>query len=333
MRFLPKILVIVFIFTSIQTARAEWVKQNVNTLAWLRAIHFVDENTGWIGGSRGTFLFTNDGGENWQQTAKFTDDTILQIFFKDNETGWLLCERDIFNLGPRSPSYLMKTNDGGKNWERIEFKNDQRRRLTNMFFAGNGFGLAIGETGTLYGLEDDDRTWKQMPPPSSYLMLAGVFTDNLHGTIVGGGGTVLFTEDAGASWDLATLADNSRAKLNSVFFINKQSGWTVGSGGKIYQTVNGGKYWRLQRTNTTKNLNDIFFKDTAEGWAVGDDGTILHTQTAGNVWREAGSKAKHKLEKIYFNGKKGFIIGFGGTLLTYETQKENNGRRPKFKTR
>lgn len=333
MRFLPKILVILFVCLSIQTAKAEWSKQDSKTFAWLRSIHFFDENTGWIGGSNGTFLTTKDGGENWEKTEKFTDDTILNIYFKDKNIGWLLCERDIFSLGTKSPSYLMKTNDGGENWERIEFKNEQRRRITNLFFADSGFGLAIGEMGILYGLGDDNQTWKQMSSPSSYLMLDGVFTDNLHGTMVGGGGTILFTEDAGASWDAALVADNSRKKLNSVFFINKKNGWTVGSNGKIYQTVNGGRYWRLQRTNSTKNLNDVFFADSAEGWAIGDNGTILYSTTAGNTWQEIDSKSRHKLEKIFFVGKKGWIIGFGGTILKYETQNKSAQSRPKFKTR
>jgi photosystem II stability/assembly factor-like uncharacterized protein len=333
MRLLTKIFIVLFALGLIQTARAEWVKQNSNTLAWLRAIHFADENAGWIGGTRGTFLTTKDGGDTWEQASKFTDDTILDIFFKDRETGWLLCERDIFDLGARSPSYLLKTTDGGGSWERIEFKNERRRRITKIFFAGSGFGLAIGETGTLYGLEDDNRSWKPLASPSSYLMLDGTFTDNLRGTIVGGGGTILFTEDAGASWDAAFISDKSNSKLNSVFFVNGRSGWAAGSKGKIFQTINGGKYWRLQKTNTSKNLNDIFFADTAEGWAVGDEGTILHTTTGGNVWREAASKSAHKLEKIFFKNGRGWIIGFGGTLLTYETQKETDARRPKFRTR
>jgi photosystem II stability/assembly factor-like uncharacterized protein len=332
MRFLAKTLLLIFIFASFQTVRAEWIKQTINTFSWLHTVHFIDQNTGWIGGSRGTLLATTDGGQTWQQQPKFTDDKIREVFFWDKMTGWILCEKDIFSLGASSPSYFMKTTNGGKTWERIDFENKQRRRITKMFFARNGFGLAIGETGALLGLEDDNLTWRRLAPPSRYLMLDGVFTDNLKGMVVGGGGTILFTEDAGASWNQAYVADDARPKLNSVFFVNTRNGWTVGSQGKIYQTGNGGKYWRLQRTNTTRNLNDVFFSDALEGWVVGDDGMILHTTTAGSVWQEVDTASKHKLEKVFFIGKKGWIVGFGGTLLAYQAAGKSDAKRPKFRT-
>ena len=76
--------------------------------------------------------------------------------------------------------------------------------------------------------------------------------------------------------------------------------------------------WREQKSGVTKDLSDVFFANTAEGWAVGVDGTILHTKTAGNVWNLEAAVGKPKLEKILFVGKKGFAVGFGGTILVYD---------------
>lgn len=332
MRFVSKIIILLFIFASVQTAKADWVKQKVNTFAWLHTIHFVDANEGWIGGSRGTFLKTEDGGETWKQAKKFTDDTIREIFFLNKETGWILCHRDVYNLGTRSPSYLMKTKDGGQKWERIEFSNAYRQRITKMFFAKSGFGLAIGETGALFALTDNNMTWGKLGSPSLYMMMDGAFTDNLHGTIVGGGGTILFTEDAGQSWNQAYISGNAEAKLNAVFYIDNRVGWTVGSQGKVYQTTNAGKYWRSQKTTTDSNLNDVFFTSKNKGWAIGDNGTILQTNSGGNVWKAIDSKSSHKLEKLVFNGEKGWIVGFGGTILSYEKGKNSDLRRPRFRS-
>ena len=44
------------------TLLADWVKQDSGTLAWLQSIYFVDDKYGWIVGSNGTLLSTNDGG-------------------------------------------------------------------------------------------------------------------------------------------------------------------------------------------------------------------------------------------------------------------------------
>jgi photosystem II stability/assembly factor-like uncharacterized protein len=63
---------------------------------------------------------------------------------------------------------------------------------------------------------------------------------------------------------------------------------------------------------------------------------ILHTATAGNVWKISEQKVKHKLEKIHFVGKKGWAVGFGGTILFYEEGAAKNKESltpPTLKTR
>jgi photosystem II stability/assembly factor-like uncharacterized protein len=300
-----------------QTAKADWVKQNANSLAWFHDVYFLTENKGWIAGSGGTLLMTVDGGKTWKQETNFTEDNIRQIYFTSENDGWLLCERDIYSLGSFAPSYLLKTSNGGANWERIEFAGNRRERIAKIFFSKKGLGAAIGERGAYFLLQDDKKTWKKMPSPVRYLMLDGVFTDDFSGAMVGAGGAIFFTEDAGWSWNKSNVPDNANVKLNSVFFINQKIGWTVGTRGKIYQTFNGGKVWREQNSATVKDLTAVFFRNTAEGWAVGEEGLILHTTTAGNIWTIVESKAKHKLEKIFFFNKKGWAVGFGGTILSY----------------
>ena len=69
--------------------------------------------------------------------------------------------------------------------------------------------------------------------------------------------------------------------LNSVHFINEQTGWIVGSNGTILNTRNGGETWELQPSGTTNDLFSVHFTDALNGWAVGENGTILHTSTGG----------------------------------------------------
>lgn len=317
MIWIKKILVLLICLIGFQTARADWVKHNANTLAWLHDIYFFNETRGLIAGSNGTLLETKDGGKSWTKRKNFTDDKLRQIYFSDDYSGWLLCERDIFNRGANSVSYLMKTSDGGESWEKVEFKNAGRSRITKIFFNQKGKGIAIGESGALFELQTDG-TWEKSPSPIRYLLLDGIFSDDSHGVIVGAGGGVYFTEDAGANWNQANIFGDRSAKFNAVFFADRKNGWAVGAQGKIFQTVSGGKTWREQNSGVSKDLFDVFFLNTAEGWAVGGDGVILHTKTAGNVWNAENTDLKHKLEKIIFVGKKGFAVGFGGTILVYD---------------
>lgn len=315
---IAKFFVLFICFFSFQTAKAEWKKQDVNTLAWFYDVYFVNEKTGWIAGSGGTLLETLDGGKTWEILKKFTDDNIKKVHFFDEKNGWLLCERNIYNRGGNSSSYLLKTTNGGIDWEKTEFTGAGRGRVTKVLFNQYGSGMAFGEGGAFYSILQTEAEWKKNPSPTRYLLLDGVLQNEFNGVVVGAGGTILFTEDGGANWHPANLFGVNSGKFNSVFFINQKSGWTVGNEGKVFQTVSGGKTWREQKSGIAGNLNDIYFVNTAEGWAVGDDGIILYTKTAGNIWEIQNSRSKHKLETIFFNGKKGFAVGFGGTLLTYD---------------
>ncbi len=312
------------LFVCFQTAHADWTKQNANTLAWLHDVYFFNENKGFVAGSKGTLLETSDGGKTWKKHKNFTEDNILQIYFSDDYNGWLLCERDIFSRGANSSSYLMKTTDGGETWEKVEFAGGGRNRITKIFFNQKGKGLAIGESGAFFEFQNDKQTWEKSPSPIRYLLLDGFFSDDTHGAIVGAGSRVYFTEDAGANWNQANVFGDKSAKFNAVYFANQRNGWAVGSQGRIFQTMSGGKTWREQKSGVSKDLTDVFFTNTAEGWAVGDEGVILHTKTAGNDWTLGTSENKHKLEKVFFIGKKGFAVGFGGTILIYDEKSVKN---------
>lgn len=330
MNSLNKILLLLLCLFCFQAAEANWVKQNSNTFAWLRDVYFLNEKTGWIAGSAGTLLATTDGGKNWKKQNGITEDTILQVYFTDEANGWLLCERNIYNRGSNSLSYLLKTSDGGANWERMEIVEDGRTRIAKIFFDDKNNGFAIGESGAFYVLPKAAEKWKKRAAPIKYLLLDGAFTDASHGVIVGAGGSILFTEDAGSTWNRSNVFGSAAGKFNSVFFINEKTGWAAGTSGRIFQTVSGGKTWREQKTGITKNLTGIFFANSREGWAIGEEGSILQTTTAGNTWTQFNSKIKHKLEKIFFIGKRGWIVGFGGTILTNDDE-TNTAQKPVLK--
>jgi len=328
---LTKILAICFVLCLTSNVFAGWTKQTTNSLAWFRTIDFVNQSIGRIGGSDGTYLVTVDGGKNWRPGRKFTSDSIRRIHFTDVQNGWALCERDVYSLGEKVPAYLMRTENGGETWKRVDFAGSDRRRVVNIAFTADGRGFAMGEMGALYGLDEDKRSWKLQLAPSAYLMLDAAFADDSIGAIVGGGGTIMFTEDAGSSWNKATVSGNANRLLRTVTFINRRDGWTAGAGGKIFQTINGGKSWRLQSSGTKTVLNDLYFKNNAIGWAIGNDGVILQTTTGGNVWSKVRSESTHHLEDIEFAGNTGWIVGFGGTLLKWETG--GLSTRPRLKQR
>jgi photosystem II stability/assembly factor-like uncharacterized protein len=288
-------------------------------LAWLKSVYFLNEQKGWIVGGNGTFITTKDGGKTWNIKKLVNNEMLHDVYFSDEKNGWLLCERNKYIPTDKQPSYLLKTSDGGETWDKIEFNGGTGKEvLLKFFFDKRKKGWAIGEMGSIFQTQDSETDWKKQKATVMYRFQDGIFLDNLHGVLVGGGGTVLFTEDNGQNWNQATLSEQIQTKFNSVFFINNQKGWLVGAEGKIFTTTNGGKRWKSQNSYTKTDLNDVFFTSNSEGWAIGEEGTILRTANGGNTWSEVNSGITHKLESIYFAGKTGWIVGFGGTVFRYQ---------------
>ena len=308
----------VFLFCLLfsQIAFADWVKQDSGTLAWLHSVYFVDANTGWIAGSNGTLLSTMDGGRTWTKEKTKTGDTFRDVYFADKQSGWVLCERSIYRSGGAPPSYLMKTSNGGKDWQVIDFA-EGKERMIRFFFSRNGTGFAIGEGGLILRMQNEKKTWKRLPLPVRFLILDGTFIDELNGVLVGGGGTILNTEDGGSAWNEPKFAaDPVRTKLNAIDFVDRKTGWAVGCDGKIYATNDAGKAWREQNSSVIVDLFDIAFVDARVGFAVGDNGTILRTLDAGASWQIDATGSKHRLERVSFAGRRVFAVGFGGTIMT-----------------
>src|ERR1043166_1948699 len=307
-------------------ARAQtgaWIPQRAGSLAWLHAVFFLDENRGWAVGSRGTLLATMDGGKYWQTKSQPTPDILRDIYFTDNQNGWLLCEANLYELKRKEDprTYLMQTNDGGENWKRINIGGpDADARLVRAVFSRGGRGWAFGEGGTIFTTRDSGVSWTRLQSPTRYLLLGGSFIDEDRGWLVGAGATIIRTLDGGETWNLSRLADASQnaVRFTATSFVDNRVGWAVGSGGSIYHTFNSGRTWQQQPSGIATDLFDVKFLDAVEGWAVGAEGTIIHTNDGGLHWTPERSGTEHPLERIFFADRQhGWAVGFGGTVVAY----------------
>lgn len=333
--FTKAVSVLVLALFCVTQADAAWVKQNSGTFAWLRDIKFFRNGTGWIVGGDGFMLSSRDGGDTWTQERKFTNDMFRQIHFTDENVGWLLCERGQFARGNEPVSYIRKTTDGGKTWEKLEFADAGRERVLRLVFAPNGKAKAFGEGGIFYELQEDGKTWKRTQTAIHYLLNAGAYADENVGAIVGAGSTIMFTEDGGFTWTKASLLGNTDTRFQSVYFQGRKGAWAVGTNGRIFYSNGGARLWREQPSGTKVTLNDIQFMDDNRGWIAGDNGIIIKTVDGGQTWVEDRTSVTHKIEKLAFFGGRGWAIGFGGTVLNYVDGREPSdaGSKPVIQRR
>ena len=323
---LPSCLLIVAICVLTAGPRAfaqgnAWVRQPAGTLAWLHSVFFFDQNRGWVVGSRGSLLATEDGGRSWKARPRPSEDVLVDIYFVDEFNGWVVCERNVYDLKTKDEprTYLMNTTDGGEHWKRVNIRGlDANARLVRAFFRPSGRGWTFGEGGAIYTSPDSGASWVRFQAPTRHLLLGGTFIDNDRGWLVGAGATILQTSDGGETWHHSPLAGAKNIRLNSASFVNNRLGWTVGSGGSVYRTVNGGRTWQAQNSGVSADLLDVKFLDAFEGWAVGAEGTLIYTNDGGSRWTVEQSGTTHPLERVFFTDRThGWAVGFGGTILAY----------------
>jgi photosystem II stability/assembly factor-like uncharacterized protein len=320
---LPAVCCLLFAVCSTDFASGSWSRQRSSSLAWLHAVYFLDNDRGWAVGSRGTLLSTNDGGKSWHTKPQPTEDAIRDLYFADALEGWLLCERNIYDLrsNDEQRTYLMKTSDGGEHWKRLNLRGaNVTARLMRALFSNGGRGWAFGEGGSIYTTHDSGASWIELQSPTRYLLLGGAFIDENSGWLVGAGATILQTSDGGETWRQGRIPGATNIRFNAASFVDARYGWAVGSGGAIYRTSNGGRSWQSQTSNVASDLFDVKFLDAAEGWVVGAEGTLLHTHDGGLHWTSERSGTPHALERIFFTDRShGWVVGFGGTIISYDS--------------
>jgi photosystem II stability/assembly factor-like uncharacterized protein len=109
--------------------------------------------------------------------------------------------------------------------------------------------------------------------------------------------------------------------LSDAYFLDANTGWAVGDGGKILATQDGGATWAPQDTPTRADLRAVWFINANRGWAVGSEETILSTTNGGHTWRvqnnnpgsPAGFNAINMVDDRY-----GWAAGDAGMLVDTE---------------
>lgn len=316
------LLLLLFFSASTFAQTGTWARQRAGTMAWLKAVFFLDQNRGWAVGSKGTVLQTLDGGNTWKPRGASTEDIVRDIFFIDDQNGWLVCEVNAYQLktAEEPRAYLLKTTDGGNNWKRIEIKGfDIEAILVRAVFTRSGRGWAFGEAGSIYTTNDGGETWSGLKSPTRRLLLGGIFVDDDRGWIVGAGATIIQTSDGGETWYQPTLPQVQKTvRFTATSFVNNRRGWAVGSSGNVYRTINGGRTWEKQETGVLADLLDVKFVNTLDGWAVGAEGTIISTKDGGERWTVESSGTEHLLERVFFTDRNhGWAVGFGGTVVAF----------------
>jgi photosystem II stability/assembly factor-like uncharacterized protein len=114
--------------------------------------------------------------------------------------------------------------------------------------------------------------------------------------MVGPGGTILGTTDAGATW--AAQSSGTTNQLNGVSCPTTSACWAVGASGTIVATTDGGVTWTAQSSGTVNTLNAVSCPTSRACWGVGESGTIVATTDGGATWNAQSSGTTYYLRGV-----------------------------------
>jgi len=186
-------------------------------------------------------------------------------------------------------------------------------------FLDNQNVIAIGTQGIIAKSSDGGINWRKISHGSFDNLWDLQFTSDQIGYVIGDD-QILKTEDAGESWFNIKIPDSSYPFPRNLLFINSEVGFVFGDDGKIFKTVDSGKFWR-QKSVGYNDFNSGFFLNDSKGFLTGRSETIIRTIDGGESWENVdlgidGLRYNISLTNIYFaNDQIGFITGDYGEII------------------
>jgi photosystem II stability/assembly factor-like uncharacterized protein len=306
-----------FLFEAAARSQSNWTASHVAS-GDLVAVYFTSDKTGWIAGDKGYLASTRDGGETWEKYSLNTTEDINEIYFRNDNNGYLVAGRAMF-----------ATKDGGRSWQQTQLipPGDAKRgspEFLSVRFANKKLGLAVGSIvrgdivldSLVVRTEDGGETWTRISVPSKVELYHLDFADSSHVWVVGDKGLILASNDGGLTWH-EQRSGATRALFN-VDFRDNDNGYAVGEGGTILLTTDGGSTWQRVNGPFTGSLMRVDFADDKNGWIVGHGGTILRSGDRGQSWIRQNSGTTDRIYGLFMSKKYGWAVGAKGLILKYE---------------
>lgn len=141
------------------------------------------------------------------------------------------------------------------------------------------------------------------------------------GFVVGAGGTILKTTNAGVSWEIKSSGTN--LGLTNVFFPSLNVGYAVGgsitwevSYSIVKKSIDSGQTWTEVLFDSIGPFSSVAFTDNLAGYVAGDSGRVFKTTDGGNSWTPLNIGSQADIADIVFTDSvTGFVVGNNSTLL------------------
>lgn len=258
----------------------------------LRAIHFIDNLTGFASGYDGKLIKTTDGGSTWNELETNTTVPLYGIDFINTTLGFVVGGESGCGGTGCIPigAVMLKTTDGGDTWENVTLNLNSKIELKSVHFINDLVGFAVGISSILI-TEDGGNSWEQQIIENLERTMLKIDFNGTQNGMISTGGEIISTTDGGNSWNI-----NSTVSINGSGSISVPEGNVAYSSGffKIFKSIDFGSSW-IELTNSPTDNFDINFTTQDIGFAVGrgnysggdfgyNYGSIFYTTNGGENW-------------------------------------------------
>jgi photosystem II stability/assembly factor-like uncharacterized protein len=240
------------------------------------------------------FVRSSDNGATWTRFAEnnmqIMLDNPVSISVQSASVWMIVTNRNVF-----------RTTDSGETWNMYNEK-FEARGLRRLVFIDSLYGYQLRE-GQLLRTHDGGESWVEMD-----IFGFGSVMDLQAGPKLGssvfcmsmGRYLINASTDAGDSWNISltetAFADSYPGVME---FMNAQTGFIAGDGGRIVRTEDGGQSWSIVHgIGYIGTVTNLLFTDDDHGIATTYSPTVLLTTDGGRRWNESIPSPEHDCDAI-----------------------------------
>jgi photosystem II stability/assembly factor-like uncharacterized protein len=229
-------------------------------------------------GNPAEIAYSDDGGSTWNLVNVGTpnNQTIRRMRWVSRPYLWAVT----------TGGYIYFSDDAGQSWSTQDAGSATTQQLNDVDFANSRVGVAVGNSNAVVKTTDGGDVWTAVTGPAAGVVLNAVaVVDDTTWFIGSAGGNLYKTANAGLTWTTLVFSGSGAGQVRDVDFYDASFGFmlhnTAGTVGRVLQTIDGGKSWKLFTTPTNNGLNRLHQCNQNKAFAVGNfQGTSAFILTA-----------------------------------------------------